>query len=122
MAQVPGPNRIAEVKSGSTDRKVGERDHATGLFRIGVDLCRSLGHLLGERLHWDCGKNDVQVLSPLPGPLRCVGTVETVLQFDYGNGREHDFRFTVHLFERGQQFTDGSGITLGGDQHAGVED
>src|ERR1035438_10662141 len=41
-----GPNRVAEVKSGSTDQQVGERDRAPGLFPIGVDPCRSLGYFL----------------------------------------------------------------------------
>jgi hypothetical protein len=45
-----------------------------------------------------------------------------VLQFDHSNGGEYDFGFAVHLFKPGQQFTHRFGITLGGNEHAGVED
>jgi hypothetical protein len=45
-----------------------------------------------------------------------------VLQFDYGNGRKHDVGFSVLPFQRSQQFAHRPDVTLGGDQHAGVED
>jgi hypothetical protein len=55
------------------------------------------------------------ISSSLPGTLGRVGTVETVLQLDYGNGGEQDVRPAVNLRKRGKQLTDGFGITLGGD-------
>jgi hypothetical protein len=48
--------------------------------------------------------------------------MEAVFQFDHGNGREHDLGFPVHLFKAGQQLTHRLGTTLGGNEHAGVED
>jgi hypothetical protein len=37
-------------------------------------------------------------------------------------GREHDFGLSALAFEFGQQLTHGLSVTLGGDQHSGVED
>ena len=48
--------------------------------------------------------------------------MQPVLQFDDTDGRQHDFGFAELLCERGQQLTDGPGGTLGGDEHAGVQD
>jgi hypothetical protein len=35
---------------------------------------------------------------------------------------EHDLGFSVHIFECDQQFTHWPRVTLGGDQHPGLED
>jgi hypothetical protein len=42
-----------------------------------------------------------------------VSAMEAVLQFDHGNGREHDLGFAVHLFKAGEQAADpGLRVTL----------
>jgi hypothetical protein len=48
--------------------------------------------------------------------------MEAVVQFDHGNGREHDFGFSVLVLEYGQQLTHRPSVTLDVDQHPGVED
>jgi hypothetical protein len=48
--------------------------------------------------------------------------MQAMLQFDHGNGRKHDLCLSVFVFECGQQLTYRSGVTLGADQHPGVED
>src|SRR5438105_13926558 len=63
-----------------------------------------------------------QIVPPLPGQFRCVGTVETVLQFNDGDGREYHFGFALFPFEYRQQFTYWLSVALGGDQYAGVQD
>jgi hypothetical protein len=77
---------------------------------------------LGERFHRDRCVNGVQIRPPLCRLLRGSGVVQAVFQFDDGNGGEHDFGFSVLVFEYRQQFTDRLGVSLGGDQHPGVED
>lgn len=70
----------------------------------------------------DCGENRVQVFAPLPRLHYGLGAMQAVLQFDHGNGRQHDLGFSVLVFERGEQFTHRSGVALSGDQHAGIKD
>ena len=45
-----------------------------------------------------------------------------MLQFDHRNGGQHDLGFSMLAFEDSQEFTYRFGLTLGGDQHPGVED
>jgi hypothetical protein len=59
---------------------------------------------------------------PLLRLRRSLGPMQAVLQFDHGDDREHDLGFAVLVFECGQQFAYRLGVTLGGDQHPGVED
>jgi hypothetical protein len=89
---------------------------------LGVDLRRKLGHLAGEGFHRDRRENGIQVFAPFPRLLGGLGAMQAMLQFDHGNGREHDFGFFVLVFECGQQFTHWPGVTLGADQYPGVED
>ena len=51
-----------------------------------------------------------------------LSAMQAVLQFDHGNGREHEFGFSVLTFECRQQLAYRSGVTLGADQDAGVQD
>jgi hypothetical protein len=44
-----------------------------------------------------------------------------MLQLDHGDGGEHDFGFTVDLFQGNQQVTHRSGVTLGDDEHTGIQ-
>ena len=67
-------------------------------------------------------KNGIQVLAALPGLFRSLGAMQPVFQLDHGNGREHDFGFSVLAFEDGQQLTYRPGVTLASDQHPRVED
>jgi|HubBroStandDraft_6_1064221.scaffolds.fasta_scaffold1422647_2 hypothetical protein len=48
--------------------------------------------------------------------------MQAVLQFDHSYGREHDVGFSLLLFECEEQIANRSGLTLGIDQHPGVED
>lgn len=122
MSQVPGADRIAEVEGGGADQQIRKRNRATELPGIRVNLRGKLGHLPGERFYRDRRENGIEVLAPLQGLLRGLSAMQAVFQFDHGNGREHDFGLAVLTFECRQQFAYRSGVTLGGDQHPGVED
>ncbi len=122
VAQVPGADGVPEVESRGADHEVRERDCAAGLAGVGVDLRGKLGHLPGERFHRDRGVDGVQVGAALRRLFRGPGAMQAVLQLDHGYGREHNFGFPVLVFEYRQQFAYRLGVTLGGDQHSGVED
>jgi hypothetical protein len=91
MAQIPGADRVAEVEGGRADQQVRKRNRAAELPRLGVDLRRKLDHRHGERFYRYRHENGIQVFAPLPSLLCGLGAMQAVLQFDHGNGREHDF-------------------------------
>jgi hypothetical protein len=106
------------VERGCADQQIRERNRKAKLPRLCIDLGRELGHLPGERFHRDRRENAVQILAPLPCLLRGLGAMQSVLQFNHGDGREHDFSFAVFVFECGQQAAHWPGFTLSGNQNA----
>ena len=58
----------------------------------------------------------------LPGQRRSIGAMQTVLQLDHGDRGDDNLGFSVFLFEVQEQIADRFRFTLGGDQHARVED
>jgi len=95
VAQVPDINPIAEVKSRCADQQVCEWNDASGFSRRGVHLRRDLGHIPGEPFHRDRRKDGIQEAPPVPCLLHGLSAMQAVLQFDHGNGREHDLGFSV---------------------------
>jgi hypothetical protein len=122
VPQIPGTYRVAEVQGRRADQQVCKRNRAAESPRLSIDPRRNLRHRPGERFHRDRRENGIQVFAPFLCLLRGLGAMQTVLQFDHRNGREHDFVFSMLAFECGQQFTYRPSVTLGGDQHPGVED
>src|SRR5579864_2512986 len=107
VAQIPGADRVAEVEGGRADQQVRKRNGPAELPRFDVDLRRNLGHGPCERFYWNRRENGIQVFAPPPRLLYCLGAMQAVLEFDHGNGREHDFGFSVLVFKCGQQLTHG---------------
>ncbi|MDR3698097.1 MAG: hypothetical protein P4L56_00595 [Candidatus Sulfopaludibacter sp.] len=118
---MPGAKRVAEGQGGRCDKQVRKRNRAAELPCLSVDLCGHLGHLPGKRFNRDASENGIQIFAPPARLLIGLGAVQAVLQFDHGNGREHDFGLSVFVFQCGQQRTYRLGVTLGGDQHPGVQ-
>ena len=121
MTQVTGGDRVVKVERRSTNQKVSKRNCSTGLPGRCVYLRGKLGHLPGEWFHRYRGENSVQVSPAAPTLLQGLGAVKAVLQFDNCDRTQEDLVFPVKARETGQQLTYRLAISLGGDQHSGVQ-
>lgn len=107
MALIARHQSIAEVKRGSAHEQIGKRDHDSIHPGFGIDPRDEPADLRGKRFGGDRGKDRIQIAAPFGGLLRRLGAINTVLQFNYADGGEHDLRH--HL------------PTLGNHEHTGVQ-
>lgn len=121
VALVAGHQSVTEVKRGSANEEIGERDHQSLLASLGIDLRDDVSDVAGKGFRWDGGKDRLQIAAALGGLLRRLGAVDAVLQFDHANRRENDFGHAVLLLKPVQQHAHGKLLTLGEDEHAGVQ-
>ena len=82
MALVAGHQSVAEVKRGSADQQIGERNHQSLLPGFGINFRDDVPDLAGEGFRRDGRENLIQEADAFGCLLGRLGAMDTVLQFD----------------------------------------
>ncbi|MCX6585716.1 MAG: hypothetical protein NTX13_03935 [Acidobacteria bacterium] len=121
MTLITGQESVAEMKRGSSNEKVGERNDHSSLASLGIHPRDNLADITGA---WYCGyrcEDRLQVAAAPGGLLRRLGAIDAVLQFHHANRCEHQIRNAVLLLNLAEQHTHRQFLTFGEDNHAGVQ-
>jgi hypothetical protein len=65
------------------------------LLAFGINFPGELSHFFRERLYRNGFENRVQVISSFLRRLKSLRSIQSVLKFHHGNGRDHEFCLSV---------------------------